>query len=173
MTAYRAPADTPERELARSIAEGLAGFGFKPKDIGASIGPADIVGAWVRKTWNTNRAAVHLRAPEGGGDLGDLSQAVKMQLGEELGYVTFFYGIGIQLVWSGDAILNRASRIERAVDPIDNQRCILQSIFVVDLEKARYAQARTWGQVITGKFQDQIERSIKSVVEPGAYAASR
>jgi hypothetical protein len=172
MTAYRAPSDTPERELARSIAEGLAGFGFKPKDIGASIGPANIVGAWVRKTWNTNRAAVHLRAPEAG-DLGELSQAVKMQLGKELGYVTFFYGMGLQLVWSGDAILDRASRIERAVDPIDNQRCIVQSIFVVDLEKAKCAQARTWGQVITGKFQDQIERSIKSVIEPASSAASR
>lgn len=169
MAAYRAPSDTPERELARSIALGLAGFGFKPKDIGASIGPANIVGAWVRKTWNTNRAAVHLRAPESG-DLGELSQAVKMQLGEALGYVTFFYGIGLQLVWSGDAILGRASGLERAVDPIDNQRCIVQSIFAVDLEKARYAQARTWGQVITGKFQDQIERSIKSVIEPASAA---
>lgn len=39
---------------------------------------------------------------------------------------------------------------------IDNQWAIVQSIFLVDLTRNEYYTARTWGQLITGKFQDAI-----------------
>ena len=166
MTAYRNAPDEADRALAQSIADGLAPDGFKAKDIGAAVGPVKIIGAWVRKTWNTNRAVAHLRAPAGDGDLGELAQSLKMQLGQSLGYFPFFYGLGLQVVWSGEGILGRAQRLESSVDSVDNQRCIIQSIFVVDFAESRFVQARTWGQVITGKFQDRIAEHIQIALMP-------
>jgi hypothetical protein len=142
--------------LTGRLAGALSVHDFKARDIGPTLGDVEIAGAWARKTWNTNRAVVHLCAPLGEGDLGQLAQGIKIPLGKSLGYFPFFYGLGLQVVWSGEAILDRAAHLARSVDAIDNQRCIVQSLFVVDLSQGRYRQARTWGQVVTGKFQDAI-----------------
>jgi hypothetical protein len=149
--------------LADRLARALSIHGFKAKDIGPDLGGVVIAGAWVRKTWNTNRAVVHLCAPPGEGGLGELAQQITIPLGKTLGYFPFFYGLGLQVVWSGEAILDRAAHLERSVDSFDNQRCIVQSLFVVDFSQARYRQARTWGQVITGKYQDAIASCLDEV----------
>jgi hypothetical protein len=145
-----------ENSLAQQLAEALMPFGFVSKDIGTAAVPVPILGAWVRKTWNTNRAVVHLHAPPGDGDLGQLAQKLKMPLGKALGYFPFFYGLGVQVVWSGQGLGARAARLKESLDVIDNQTCIIQSLFVVDLEQGTFRDARTWGQVFTGKFQDAI-----------------
>lgn len=142
--------------LTERLERALSVHGFEPKDIGPIVEGVEIAGAWVRKTWNTNRAVVHLRAPPGQDHLGKIAQQIKIPLGKALGYFPFFYGMGLQVVWSGEAILDRAAQLDGCVDAFDNQRCIVQSLFAVDLSLGRYRQARTWGQAITGKFQDAI-----------------
>ena len=155
MTAHGATTNQSSALTGR-LAGALSVHGFEARDIGPTLDPVKIAGAWVRKTWNTNRAVVHLCAPPGEGDLGQLVQGIKIPMGKTLGYFPFFYGLGLQVVLSGEAILDRAAHLARSVDAIDNQRCIVQSLFVVDLAQGRYRQARTWGQVVTGKFQDAI-----------------
>lgn len=152
--------DPAEQVLAQNLAETLTPLGFVSKELAATSVPVPILGAWVRKTWNTNRAVVHLHAPPGEGDLGQLTQKLKMPLGKALGYFPFFYGMGLQVVWSGREVSSRAARLKQSVDAIDNQTCIVQSIFVVDLARGTFRHARTWGQVITGKFQDGIAQCL-------------
>ena len=152
--------DPAESVLAQQLAEALAPLGFASKDIGTDLASIPILGAWVRKTWNTNRAVVHLHAPPGQGDLGPLSQKLKVPLGKRLGYTRFFYGLGLQVVWSGPELLGRAESLKQGLDGIDNQACIVQSIFVVDLTQGCFRESRTWGQVITGKFQDAVARCL-------------
>ena len=43
----------------------------------------------------------------------------------------------------------------------DNQRAIAQSIFVFDTQTRRHVGTRTWGQVVTGKFQDAIDAALR------------
>lgn len=167
MVAYRT-ATTRRVELTGRLDVALSSFGFEARDLGSSPCAVEIAGAWVRKTWNTNRGVVHLCAPPGAEDLGEIAQEIKMPLGKALGYFPFFYGMGLQVVWSGEDILERASLLDRAVDSVDNQRCIVQSLFAVDFTQDRYREARTWGQVITGKFQDAITSCLDEafVAEP-------
>ena len=53
--------------------------------------------------------------------------------------------------------------VDAIPDVSDNQVIVLQSVFVVDLKAERYTSARTWGQIISGKFQDSLESGISSV----------
>ncbi len=48
------------------------------------------------------------------------------------------------------------------MDVVSNQFVVLQSVFVVDESIKRYACARTWGQFVTGQFQDAIAGSIET-----------
>ena len=44
----------------------------------------------------------------------------------------------------------------RHVALIDNQWAIVQSLFLVDTADGSYSSARSWGQFVTGKYQDAI-----------------
>ena len=48
----------------------------------------------------------------------------------------------------------------RYVASIDNQWAIVQSVFFADPEARSYVGARTWGQVVTGPFQDAIAAAL-------------
>lgn len=43
------------------------------------------------------------------------------------------------------------------VDRYDNHWSIIQSVFIVQAGVGLVATARTWGQYVTGKYQDVIE----------------
>ena len=47
------------------------------------------------------------------------------------------------------------------VDKVDNQRVVLQSIHVIDSYNKENKSVRTWGQWLTGKYQDLIEKTIE------------
>ncbi|MDY7228525.1 hypothetical protein [Hyalangium rubrum] len=166
MTASPSTIAPAEKALAQKLAEALAPMGFATKELGTPLEEGVLLGAWVRKTWNTNRAVVHLHAPPSTKDLGLLTQQLKLPLGKELGYFPFFYGMGLQVVWSGRGLTHRAASLSSSVDVIDNQRCIVQSLFVVDLDRGTFREARTWGQVITGTFQDRIAECLQRDYQP-------
>jgi hypothetical protein len=160
VTSSLSDVDPAEQVLAQNLAETLTPMGFVSRDASAASVSVPILGSWVRKTWNTNRAVVHLHAPPGEGELGQLAQKLKLPLGKALGYFPFFYGMGLQVVWSGRDIWARSARLKESVDAVDNQTCIIQSLFVVDLARGTFRDARTWGQVFTGKFQEGIAECL-------------
>jgi hypothetical protein len=49
---------------------------------------------------------------------------------------------------------------------LDNQRLIVQSIFAVHESRECFVSARTWGQFLTGKFQDAIEQALSERLTP-------
>lgn len=121
--------------------------------------PEGTLAAWVRKTWNTNRGVVLVADA----DAGRWAQENKLSVGKELGYFPFFYGMGLQVVAvSPDADVDE-EKLEAAVDRFDNQRCIVQSVFALDTTTGELGQGRTWGQVVTGRFQDAIAEALSTI----------
>lgn len=150
-----------ETALVQALTAELSPLGFEARPAEPACEGVEIAAALVRKTWNTNRAVVVLHLPAGA-EPGPLSERIKLPLGKMLGYFPFFYGIGMQLVWLGYELGTPKGSLDAFVDRIDNQRAIVQSLFVVDLATGAVSSARTWGQVITGRFQDAIERVLRA-----------
>ena len=74
------------------------------------------------------------------------------------------YEVGLQIVLCGDGLASAVGStrdLQKHVDLISNQLVTLQSIFVVDLADRWYAPARTWGQLISGPFQNSIAEGIR------------
>lgn len=180
-------------EVREALEEALGAMGFGPPKQPLVLERPQVVSAWVRKTWNTNRAVVLLEAPPGE-DLAALGQATKKALAKQLGYLLFLYTLGIQVVWVGRGLRGQGGakldepglegagardnpyappaaplerqapsfgELDKGVDRLDNQWGIIQSVFVFDLETGERWQARTWGQVVTGRFQDAIWETLK------------
>lgn len=112
-----------------------------------------------RQTFNTNRAVVVVSPSSVPADFRTYMNAVSRGVASRCGYIPFLWGIGIQFV----AVAPGITVIDPAhhVSLVDNQWAIVQSIFLIDPERGEYRSARTWGQFITGKFQDAVERVLK------------
>jgi hypothetical protein len=151
--------ESQEGGLVAALHEALEPFSFKRLATPPVMKEGEVLAAWRRRTWNTNRAVVLMRAPADG-LLGAFTRRQKLGIGWKIGFFPIFYSLGIQIVFVGKHILDRATDIESAVDRIDNQLAIAQSIFAVDLSTMQSASARTWLQVLTGQFQDAIQSSI-------------
>lgn len=180
-------------EVREALEETLESLGFGPPKRPLSLEHLTVHGAWVRKTWNTNRAVVLLEAPRGA-ELAKLGQSSKKALAKQLGYLFFLYTVGIQIVWVGTQLrgeggapddaqgasparlsadpyrppaapLERRApsfgELQKGVDRFDNQWGIIQSVFVFDTETGERWEARTWGQVVTGRFQDAIWATLQ------------
>jgi hypothetical protein len=71
--------------------------------------------------------------------------------------------VGIQVVLICPGILPMVSNPESYVAKVDNQWAIIQSVYFVDPSIKEFVSGRTWGQYITGKFQNSIMEAIASV----------
>ena len=109
-----------------------------------------------RQTINTNRAVAFVRVDTFPDDLVAMLQRVKKEVAFRCGFFPFFYGIGTQLVLVVVGSVPEKFELDRYVDKIDNQWSIIQSIFLVQADSGLVATARTWGQLLTGKYQDVI-----------------
>lgn len=107
-----------------------------------------------RQTFNTNRAVVVVTLPEAPLDLRAHLRDLQGRVAKRCGFIPFLWGIGIQVVAISDAA--SAPDPKGHVAKVDNQWAIIQSLFVVDVPRRQFREERTWGQVITGKFQDAI-----------------
>lgn len=146
--------------LCKCIEGNLQEHAFKKHGVENIFGFKNIV-VLRRKTWNTAVAIIELSDDQINNikNLGAFSQDIKRQLGKEIGYKFFIYTLGLQIVFYGENIIRLSEGIENYVDKYNNQLVILQSIHVVDNNEKR--SARTWGQFVTGKYQDLIKESIK------------
>lgn len=136
--------------LASFIEEELVGLGYRR----APEGPWKA--AWTRKTWGSNRAVVLLSVDEHI-DPVDYLKRVRKEIAGQIGYFPFLYTLAFQVILEGPL---GEKPLSEAVDTYDNQRQIVQSVFVVDMEARESDSMRTWGQVISGKYQDAIGRGI-------------
>ena len=142
-------------EILEKISESLATFGFRPVETREKV-PTNVCLLLKRQTFNTNRAVVAVRFQDVGPDFPAYLKQLRSGVARECGFIPFFWGIGIQVVVLADNLGDSKTNPSRYLAVIDNQWSILQSIFLVDLTRGEYYTARTWGQVITGKFQDAI-----------------
>ena len=114
-----------------------------------------------RRTFNTNRAVVVVSTPSLPQDFGAYVREVRDRVAKRCGYFPFFYPIGIQLIVVAPGITTSDIDPQHYIALVDNQWALIQSVFVVDSQSGEYRSARTWGQFITGKFQDAIEDVLK------------
>ena len=66
--------------------------------------------------------------------------------------------VGLQIVFETEG--PPPLGLDALVDKINNQSILVQSIFAIDGRTGQATQARTWGQVITGKYQEAIAHAI-------------
>jgi hypothetical protein len=145
--------------LLSKISESLATFGFRPVETREKV-PSNVCLVLKRQTFNTNRAIVVTRLQDVGPDFQAYLKQLRSGVARECGFIPFFWGIGIQVVVLADTLGESAANPSRYLAVLDNQWAIIQSIFLVDLTRGEYFTARTWGQVITGKFQDALNRVL-------------
>jgi hypothetical protein len=126
---------------------------------------------WKRKTFNTNRGVVLIEYNEGVPELLDIVWDLVKPIGRTIRFIPFLYPLGLQVVAAGKGMGTvgqvRPEEVKKVLSKIDNQRVLLQSIHLVDLTTMSSASARTWGQAITGKFQDAIEEGIGNFLKDG------
>jgi hypothetical protein len=138
------------------------------------------VAFWRRLTWNSNRAVAVLTLQDANTEIGPFCQQMKWKLLWQTFSIPAIYNLGLQIIVCRDHANppNTKYRIKGYVDKFDNQFVVLQSIFVVEFGdsdlltavattpgvnvpmKNRYAATTTWGQWLTGRFQDSIAKAI-------------
>ena len=148
--------------LAEWINEAVAPHGFRRLDKVLTGTSLDWVGAWKRKTWNTNRGIALLRLPPDAQHAGEYALDIRKAVGKPIGYIPFLYELGLQLVLCGEGVRQKATNLDRYVTPVNNSTVLLQSLHLVDLNTGESVSSRTWGQVITGKWIDAIESGIST-----------
>lgn len=114
-----------------------------------------------RQNFNTNRAVIVVSAPSVPQDFGAYVRQVRDDAARRCRYIPVLWPIGIQLVAVAPGITTSGIDPKSYVALVDNQTALIQSVFLVDPERRQYRAARTWGQFITGKFQDAIEGVLK------------
>jgi len=88
-------------------------------------------------------------------------------------FVPLLWGLGLQVVVVSPGVASGGIDPAQHVARVDNQWAIIQSIFLVDPDAGNFRSARTWGQFITGKYQDAIEEVLKAHFRAlGAEAAA-
>ena len=150
-----------EKKLIECIDEKLKPYSFERIGLSSFPQALPILAAWKRRTWNTNRAVAIIRLVNLDDDLGKFAQSIKFHVGKLIGYLTFIYPLGLQVILIGSAKGN-AEDLKKYTDKFDNQRVVMQSIHVVDLASMKSVSVRTWGQYMTGRFQDAIESGIQT-----------
>lgn len=145
-------------ELLSDLAVTLAEHGFRKVSDGGGIPEAMLI--LKRQTWNTNRAVVVLCPAHSPADIRAYLREVRRRVAFRCGFVPLFWGIGIQVVMISPGIAQSGIEPAKHVARVDNQWAIIQSIFVVDPCTRSYCGARSWGQFVTGKFQDAIDMTL-------------
>ena len=109
-----------------------------------------------RQTLNMNRAVLVHFMQSMPPDFPQYIRDLRRRIAFRVHFVPFFWGLGIQLVIIAPGSAQSPINPTDFVAQVDNFWAIIQSFFLVDPANGTYASARTWGQVISGKYQDAI-----------------
>lgn len=128
----------------------MASHGFKRVD-------SDLALVLKRQNFNTNRAIAVVELDALPPDFGAFVRDVRLRVAKQCGYIVVLWPIGIQLVVVAPGLSTYGIDPSNYLAVIDTQWALVQSIFLVDPRSGTYQGARTWGQFVTGKWQDAIE----------------
>ncbi len=154
--------------LANALDLRLSPHGFAivaPDQASTALG---VVRGYHRKTWNTNRA-VFLASLNSADEPGLRARVLELQ--RESGRVfgsSWWSQLGLQLVFEVEGAAPPRALLEDLVASFNTQGVLVQSLFAVQAGASTWTSARTWGQVITGKFQDAIAAALDDVVAGSA-----
>lgn len=150
--------------LIKCIENNIKTHNFKKHKINNLFNFKDVV-ILRRRTHFTNRAIAIIELSDENKknikNLGQFSQRIKKKLGKEIGYKFIFYALGLQVVFYGHDVMELSEKLANYTDKTNNQYVVLQSIHVIDNRNNTSKSVRTWGQYITGEYQNIIEKSIE------------
>lgn len=115
-----------------------------------------------RQTLNTNRAVCVVQLPEIPSDINSYISSLRTRIAFKVGFFPLLWGLGVQVVILCPGITKENLSPKDYVAKVDNQWAIVQSVFFVDPQKGEFIEGRTWGQFLTGKFQDSISKELQA-----------
>ena len=120
---------------------------------------------WSFRNLNINRSVITIKFNKAMklDELINYVQDIKIRLGKATGYVPFLNEVGMQIVVYSDKILDSQNEL-KPVDTVNNQRALIQSIFIIDTKNKNYYKAFTVMQTITSKIQTIIDKTITEEV---------
>ena len=113
-----------------------------------------------KQTLNINRAVAVVCVSELPQDLAVYVRDLRKDVAFRVGFFPFLYGLGLQVVFVANNDVTGATPA-RLVAAVDNQWAIVQSVFLVDESRRAFKSARSWGQFVTGKYQDAIQAILQ------------
>jgi len=143
------------------LVEALAAHGFREVARPAESVP-DAQALLRRQTLNTNRAVVVVAPASTPQDLASYLKQVRRRAAFRCKFFPLLWGLGLQVVIVSPGIAAVDIDPAQYVSRVDNQWAIVQSIFLVDPDARSFRAGRTWGQFVTGKYQDAIEEVLKA-----------
>ncbi len=149
----------------QSLIQMMAVHGFRAVPEASSAIP-DVELLLKRQTWNTNRAIVVVSLAEVPSDFASYLRRLSTRVALKCGFFPVFWGIGIQVILVVPGLAQSSLDPQKQVARVDNQWAIIQSLFLVDPSAHEYQSARTWGQFVTGKFQDAIADVLGQYFQP-------
>ncbi len=152
-----------EAGIAQALADGLDPMGFR----GVRLDGEKYAGCHLllkRQTWNTNRAIAFVSVPAVPDDFGAFLKSWRSKLTWKVGFFPVFYSLGMQIIVSCPGIRSAGIDLDKHVAKIDNQWSIVQSIFLIEPDNIGVVHHRTWGQLVTGKFQDKILTVLRQCI---------
>ena len=154
-----------ENRLIECLNSGLTTHGFEKASLSRFHALDDFpLDVWKHKTISDNQAVVFLPLLGTKANPGKLAQAIKMPFGKAIGYVPFFYPLRLHVIFLGNAIVNKAKKLEDFLDRADSYRVILQSIHLVDSASMNSVSVRAPGD-IAARSQHEIESSIQTFLQ--------
>ncbi|HWW61299.1 MAG TPA: hypothetical protein VN181_08025 [Thermoanaerobaculia bacterium] len=145
--------------IENAIGTAVAAHGFKSGDNDA-YRAAGFPHVWLRQTLNSNRA-VALWTPPANVPLAASCQQAKWDLLAHTFSIVFLYPLGVQLIAVADGILDAHVDLADSVDKIDNQRVVLQGIFLVDTRARRFVYWSSPFLRFTKKFHASIAEGLR------------
>ncbi|MFT7387853.1 MAG: hypothetical protein ACI8VC_001096 [Candidatus Endobugula sp.] len=118
-----------------------------------------------RQNINTNRAICVVQLSEKPKDIGAYIINLRNRVAFKVGFFPLLWGLGLQVIILCPSTTNGSLLPKDYVATVDNQWAIVQSVFFVDAKKNEFIEGRTWGQLITGKFQDAISKELQANYE--------
>jgi len=95
-------------------------------------------------------------------DLDNYLKVLRKNVAFKVGFFPLFYGVGIQVIIIANCIDLENINTINLVSKVDNQWSIVQSVFMLDTTRKLFNATRTWGQIVTGKYQNKIGEVIES-----------
>lgn len=138
----------------------LGPLGFDPVAPDDSLRARGVVALFRRKTWNTNRGVVV--AEPCSPDLRASVEELRGRAGAFLGS-SWWSQLGLQIVFLFDGPPPNEDALGGLVDRVNTQGVLVQSVFALDRATGQSRSARTWGQVVTGRFQDAIRDALDAL----------